>query len=259
MMLESRHAVVEDAEPFAGMGVLPHGQVVGAHSHRLGQLLYASAGVLATTTERGTWFAPADRITWTPPGFRHSHRTSGETEVRRVELPARFDLLLPARPSIFAVTPLLREALLVLSSGRPLRPGPRHRLYGLIIDELTGAPEQELYLPEPVDDRLRAVTALLRADPGSSATLAELGRSVGAGERSLSRLFRSEFGLSFRQWRTTLRIQHALVLLGDGHAVTTIAARLGWANPTSFIEAFVAAVGQTPGRYQADLRARSSR
>ena len=29
-----------------------------------------------------------------------------------------------------------------------------------------------------------------------------------------------------------------------------ISARLGWANPTSFITAFTSLVGQTPGRYQ---------
>lgn len=232
---------------------MAHGQVMGSHSHTRGQLLYPSAGALATTTERGTWLAPANRITWTPPGFEHSHRAYGETEIRRIELPVRFCRFLPSVPSVFAVSPLLREALLALSDGRPRAPGPRHRLRGLVIDELADAPPQELYLPEPVDDRLRAVTSLLHADPSNSATLRELGRATGASERVLSRLFQGELGVSFRQWRSMLRVQHALVLLGDGHAVTTVSARLGWANPTSFIEAFVAVVGETPGRYQAGL------
>ena len=131
-----------------------HGQVVESHSHTRGQLLYPSVGVLATTTHRGTWVAPADRVTWTPPGFEHSHRAYGETEIRRVELPARFCRLLPDQPSIFPVTPLLREALIALSSGRVVRSGPHRRLRGLIIDEVTGASPRDVYLPEPVDDRL---------------------------------------------------------------------------------------------------------
>ncbi|MEU5848453.1 AraC family transcriptional regulator [Saccharopolyspora shandongensis] len=254
-MLESRqHPPSGVADLLAVRGSMAHGQVVGTHSHTQGQLLYPAAGALATTTERGTWLAPANRITWTPPGFEHSHRAFGETEIRRIDLPTRFCRFLPARPSVFAVTPLLREALLALSDGHPRGPGPRHRLRGLIIDELTGAPPQELYLPEPADDRLRVVTSLLHSDPGSSATLRELGRTAGASERVLSRLFQDELGVSFRQWRSMLRVQHALVLLGDGHPVTTISSRLGWANPTSFIEAFVAVVGETPGRYQAELR-----
>ncbi|UMP04853.1 helix-turn-helix domain-containing protein [Amycolatopsis sp. EV170708-02-1] len=247
--------MLENRQPLSdtGRGTMTHGQMMGSHTHTRGQLLYPSAGALATTTERGTWLAPANRVTWTPPGFEHAHRAYGETEIRRIDLPVRFCRFLPAVPSVFAVSPLLREALLALSNGRSRASGPRHRLRGLVIDELVDAPPQELYLPEPVDDRLRAVTSLLHADPSSSATLRELGHATGASERVLSRLFQGELGVSFRQWRSMLRVQHALVLLGEDLPVTTISSRLGWANPTSFIEAFVAVVGETPGRYQAGL------
>jgi transcriptional regulator GlxA family with amidase domain len=114
-------------------------------------------------------------------------------------------------------------------------------------------PEQPLRLPEPADDRLRAVTDLLHANPADPSTLAELGRTVGASERSLSRLFHAELGMGFHQWRTLLRIQHALIHLVDGQTVTGTATLCGWANPTSFIEAFTAVLGQTPGRYQSEL------
>jgi len=53
-------------------------------------------------------------------------------------------------------------------------------------------PALQFHLPQPGDERLRDVTAILAADPGSDRTLAELGRAVGAGERTLSRLFRAE-------------------------------------------------------------------
>jgi len=35
--------------------------------------------------------------------------------------------------------------------------------------------------------------------------------------------------MSFRQWRTLLRIRRALLGLGDGSSVTDAAMRLGWA------------------------------
>jgi AraC-like DNA-binding protein len=37
--------------------------------------------------------------------------------------------------------------------------------------------------------------------------------------------------------------------LTDGLSVSQTATQLGWANPTSFIEAFTAILGQTPGRF----------
>ncbi|BDM69931.1 hypothetical protein HEK616_34180 [Streptomyces nigrescens] len=66
---------------------LPHGYHLDAHSHTHGQLVYAAAGAFTTTTERGTWIAPANRVTWTPPGFDHSHRFHGRTDARRTSSP----------------------------------------------------------------------------------------------------------------------------------------------------------------------------
>jgi AraC-like DNA-binding protein len=233
---------------------LPHGFHLDTHSHSQGQLVYPASGALATTTERGTWVAPANRVTWTPPGFEHSHRFYGRTDVRLVVVPADLCGELVAHPSVFTVGPLLREALLALTDRRETRPGAYERLRAVVIDELAETPEQSLHLPEPRDDRLRAVTDLLHADPGRAATLAELGRTAGVSERTLSRLFHTELGMSFHRWRTILRIHHALVHLTGGRSVTDTAIECGWSNPSSFIEAFTEVVGQTPGRYQADLR-----
>ncbi|GAA1104230.1 helix-turn-helix domain-containing protein [Streptomyces javensis] len=240
--------------PRSGGGWLPHGYRLDTHSHPQGQLLYAAAGALATTTARGTWVAPANRVTWTPPGFDHSHRIYGRTDARLVVIPAELCDALVAHPSVFAVSPLLREAFLALTDRREVRPGAHERLRAVVIDELTATPEQSLHLPEPRDDRLRAVTDLLHADPGRTTTLTELGRAAGASDRTLSRLFHTELGMSFHRWRTTLRIHHALVHLTDGRSVTDTATECGWSNPSSFIEAFTEVVGQTPGRYQAELR-----
>jgi AraC-like DNA-binding protein len=237
-----------------GAGRLPHGFQMDLHSHHQGQLVYAAAGALATTTERGTWVAPANRVTWTPPGFQHAHRIYGETDVRLVAIPVDLGGDLVAQPSVFAVSAVLRAVLLALTDRPETRPGAYDRLRAVAIDELVETPEQSLHLPEPRDDRLRAVTDRLHADPSHTTTLAELGRAVGASERTLSRLFHAELGMSFHRWRTLLRVHHGLIHLTAGRSVTGTAIACGWSNPTSFIEAFTEIVGQTPGRYQAELR-----
>jgi AraC-like DNA-binding protein len=241
----------------SGAGWLPHGFHMDPHSHTDGQLVYAAAGAVATTTERGTWVAPANRVTWTSPGFEHSHRFYGRTDVRLLTIPAAQCGGLAPQPQVFAVNALLREVLLALTDRDESRPGAYDRLRAVLIDELVEAPQQSLHLPEPHDDRLRAVTDLLHADPGRPATLAGLGRRAGASERTLSRLFHTELGMSFHRWRTVLRIHHALVHLSGGMSVTATATECGWSNPSSFIDAFTEVVGQTPGRYQADLGSRT--
>ncbi|MFI9389587.1 AraC family transcriptional regulator [Streptomyces bauhiniae] len=254
-MPENRQTLPESVDvPLRGAGWLPHGYHLDAHAHPHGQLVYAAAGVLATTTERGTWVAPANRVTWTPPGFAHSHRFYGRTDARILSVPPELCGELADQPSVFTVSPLLREAVLVLTDrAESRRPGAHGRLLAVVMDELSDTAEQSLHLPEPRDDRLRAVTDLLHADPARPATLAELGRAAGASERTLSRLFHTELGMSFHRWRTTLRIHHALAHLANGLSVTDTAMACGWSNPSSFIDAFTEVVGQTPGRYQAEL------
>ncbi len=244
--------VAQDGDA-AACGPLAHGEDVAAHFHDFGQLRYATSGALVTTTRAGTWVAPANRVTWVPPFEVHSSRAHGETGVRLLRVPAALAGRLPAEPSVFVASGLMREAFLAIDGDD--EPARARLLLEVVIAELTRAAPDPLRLPEPGDPRLKAVTDLLHADPASPATLAELGHRTGSSERSLSRLFAGELSMSFHQWRTLLRIQRALLDLGEGTSVTDTATRLGWANPGSFIEAFTVLVGQTPGRYRSAARA----
>ncbi|WP_328423125.1 AraC family transcriptional regulator [Micromonospora sp. NBC_00389] len=91
---------------------------------------------------------------------------------------------------------------------------------------------------------------LLRNDPADTRTLAELGRQIGAGDRTLSRQFRTDLSMTFPQWRTQLRLYHALNLLADGDPVTTVALRCGWSSTSAFIDAFRRTFGETPGAHR---------
>ena len=74
----------------------------------------------------------------------------------------------------------------------------------------------------------------------------------GRSERTLSRLFRAETGMTLPQWRARLRLQHALALLAAGEPVTSVAMACGFSSPSAFIETFRSAVGSTPGRYRVE-------
>ncbi|GAA2210240.1 helix-turn-helix transcriptional regulator [Nonomuraea monospora] len=222
--------------------------------------MYAASGVLTVHTERGTSIVPANRAAWTPAGFTHQHRAHGDTDMRIVFLASSLARLIPDRPAVFLASDLAREVLLALTGPRnydaasAYSRSARWRLLRVLVDELREADEQPLHLPEPRDDRLRAIARMLDENPAENATLDELGKRTGASTRTLSRLFRDELGMSFYEWRTQLRIYHALVLLADGHDTTQTAHACGWANPSSFIAAFTNVIGTTPGRYRTDRR-----
>lgn len=244
--------------PSGGAHLWPSGGTSPVETHHRGHLVYAARGVLVVHTELGTSVAPANRVAWTPAGFAHYHRAHGESDMRILFLPASLARHLPDRPAVFTVSDLAREALLTLTGPRnhypaagAARGAAAGRLRRVLVDELEVAREQPLQLPEPRDDRLRALARELYEDPACDASLDQLGREIGASSRTLSRLLHDELGMTFYEWRTQLRIHHALVLLADGHDVTYVANACGWANPSSFIAAFRKLVGTTPGRHRA--------
>ncbi|MFC4119584.1 AraC family transcriptional regulator [Nonomuraea zeae] len=242
-----------------GRRPLAPGTGIDAHRHDTHQIVYACRGVLSVTTGSGTWVAPANRAIWVPAGTVHEHRAHGDTDLRLVGL-TRNPLGLD-RPAVLAVAPLLRELIIAYTDDDPDRPGDhpedadpddrpgeRARLRAVLLDQLRRAPEQPLHLPTAADPRLAAVCAILHRDPADPRTLAELAAQAGTSDRTLARLCRGEFGMSFPQWRTQLRLHHALLLLADGTAVTAVAHRCGWASASAFIDVFRRAFGYTPGR-----------
>ncbi|SHK99162.1 AraC family transcriptional regulator [Actinacidiphila paucisporea] len=231
---------------------LTHRESIGWHLHDEHQLIHPSQGVLQIFTTAGTWVVPPLRGVWVPAGVAHAHQASGPTRMRTLAFPPGPGPPFTDRPTVLAVSPLLREVIISLTDEEPAparTARQRRTLEQVALDELRRVDAMPLLLPAPADDRLRAVAALLHADPADPRSLSDLGAAVGAAERTLSRLFRRELGMSFPQWRTQLRLHHSLILLAAGTTVTTTATACGYAHTSAFIEAFRQAFGTTPGRY----------
>jgi len=164
-------------------------------------------------------------------------------------VPAATNPLELDRPTVLVVSPLLRELIRAYTRTPHADSPERRRLHAVLLDELRASPQRPVHLPEPTDPRLVAVCAALRRDPADARTLAALGAAVGVGERTLTRLFRTDLGMTFPQWRTQLRLYHALRMLADGSPVTTVAHACGWASTSAFIDVFRRAYGHTPGTH----------
>lgn len=246
------------------------GDVIDRHRHDDHQLIYVSAGVLAIRTERGAWVASPDRAIWIPAGTWHEHRVYGQTVLHSVgfsttvgfsaapgvEADSEFETefekppLAAGSPTVLAANGLVRE--LIIGCTEPgLEPGEARRLRAVLRDRLRRAHTQPLSLPAARDPRLAHACGLVTDDLRRPRTLTWLARTVGTSERTLTRLFRTEFGSTYPQWRTRTRIFHAMVRLAEGAQVTETAHDCGWATTSAFIDTFVRAMGQTPGAYRA--------
>ncbi|MBZ4322433.1 AraC family transcriptional regulator [Streptomyces huiliensis] len=229
---------------------LPAGTEVDAHRHDEHQIVYAGRGVLSVTTDAGSWIAPGNRALWIPAGTVHEHRAYGDTEIHLVGLPLEDNPLSLDRPAVIGVGPLLRELILAYTEGPADPTAERLRLRAVLLDRLRRSDEQPLHVPTARDPRLAAVCAVLRDDPADPRTLAQLGAESGVSDRTLTRLCRAELGMSFPQWRTQVRLHHALRMLAEGASVSTVARHCGWASSSAFIDVFRRAFGHTPGAHR---------
>ncbi|AVV47739.1 helix-turn-helix transcriptional regulator [Streptomyces sp. ID05-04B] len=230
---------------------LAPGGAIEAHRHDDHQIVYAGRGVLVVTTDAGSWVAPGTRAIWVPAGVVHAHQAHGELELHLMGLPATDNPLGLDTPTVLAVGPLLRELIIAYTHASDDDSPERARLRAVLIDRLRVSPQEPLHLPTPATPLLRTLCDILRADPADCSTLAELGSRVGASDRTLSRLFRSDLGMTFPQWRTQLRLQRALVLLAEKEPVTVVAHRCGWSSASAFIDVFRRTFGHTPGSHPA--------
>lgn len=236
--------------PPATAGAIPlaRGGGFGPHRHPAHQLAWASRGVLALGTDGGTWLLPSSRALWIPAGIEHTVDVSADATMHSLYFPpADAPVDWPA-PTVLAIDGLLGELLGYLADP-DLPPAARARAEGVLPDLLPGAAETMLATRLPRDDRARRVARALLADPADPRTLAEWGRTVGASERTLARIFGRETGLRFDHWRTQLRVAAALPALAARTPVATVARSVGYATPSAFIAAFRRTVGTTPSRY----------
>lgn len=238
------------------------------HSHSWAQVAYCATGIMQVTAEKQaagrdqvTYIVPPSRAVWIAPGAQHA--------INVIETAAFCTLYID--PSVvplgwkdcrvMVVSPLMRELIHALDGppadsvpGAPAENGVRERmLVPLLLHELTHATTQDLGVPMPHpqsgDKRLRALCeAVLRA-PNSRTTLADWARDVGASERTVARLFRTELGASYQQWRQQAVLAHALPLLARGMPISHVAAASGYASDSAFSAMFKAALGQSPSSF----------
>lgn len=239
-----------------GLTMVVDGWEFPKHSHRKAQLLFSASGVVTVETERGVWVVPPQCAVWIPGGLPHKARST--SEVRGFGLFVEPDAVegLPKDCCSVSVSPLLQNLLEKAAGFNEYydEDGAEGRLMMVMLDELVGAPLEQLHLPIPADKRLRKLTDILLGDPASNATLETWAQRVGMSERSLSRLFSLETGMSVGRWRRQLHVITGVQLLMQGRSIQSVAFDLGYESAGAFVTMFRKAVGTPPGRFLAERR-----
>lgn len=224
------------------------GDTIPPHAHERDQVLYATHGVMRVATAREAWIVPPDRALYVPGGLKHGVAMRGRVEMRTLYIKPGVSPGLPDKPAVLEISDLLRTLILALLEEPVLyeQKGRGGLLAGLILDELTRAQHLQLVIPMPRDERLKWLCKALLDDPARPETLDEWAEEAGASTRTLSRLFSSEVGLSFTQWRQRVRFHNAMEAIVRGEPIGEVAHANGYESASAFTAAFRKALGVTP-------------
>jgi AraC-like DNA-binding protein len=229
---------------------LPLGHEIPLHMHRRGQLLHAVRGIMRVETAEAAWIVPPARAVWLPPQWPHSVTMRSHVEMRTVYIAAEACSGLPQQPVLVEISGLMRELILALLE-EPVaydEGGRGGSVARLMLTELSRLRERPLKVPMPRDARALRIARALLENSSIDHDLDRWADEAGASRRTLARLFRSETGLGFAEWRARLRAIDGLARLSDGQSVAETATSVGYASPSAFSAMIHRTLGGSPRR-----------
>lgn len=226
---------------------------VPVHSHRKCQLVLALHGAVTCNVAGHLWLVPPNCGVWIPSGVPHSNRATPNARLTYLFVDPDAHPL-PGECCILSISPMIREMTHRLAEfDLPYPPGGHERrLVQVLLEELGQMPRQSFGLPVSDHPKIAQIVRGLVADPADRSTIGDWADRLALSERSLTRLFLAETGLTFGRWRQQFHLQHALRELAAGASVQQVSLDLGYSSVTAFITMFKKAVGTSPSRYFAD-------
>lgn len=230
------------------------------HSHRRGQLVALTHGLLIVEAGSERWMFPSQRCAWIPPSCMHAARSVGGAAGSMVDLSPAACRGLPRTPCMLNSSELMFaivRRMVAWDLRQPLDAAKR-RLIAALRDEIQHPDQRPLHLIIPREKRLLSVADALLSDVGDARTMAEWAQVAGMARRTFMRAFSGEAGMSFGRWRQQARLFAALEMLARGESVTAASLAVGYDSVSAFIEMFRTMLGTTPQKYSRDMRSRPS-
>ncbi|AOJ73035.1 MULTISPECIES: helix-turn-helix domain-containing protein [Burkholderia] len=205
-------------------------------------------GVDERIDRRSAWLIPA--------GSRHEYAGLADNSQLVLDLPLG-SLAVPERlferaktiaidPGLTALVGELAARVDALSARR-LHWQAAARLCGALVGELGGASSMQ---PAAGLDFAR-IDRWLRAHLAEPLRIADLAAHCGFGMRRFHQLFCDAFGETPHRYLQRLRLDAAVVLLGDPkRSLADIAGEIGFADQSAFTHAFTKRFGLAPGRWR---------
>lgn len=186
---------------------------------------------------------------WIPAGIPHDLTVRANS----VMMPLFFEVADTAttlhEPTTIAVDRDLSTLMLAYNSAWDTAIQHSVNLGRQILALIEDQPPLPIALPMPANEAAQTIAEALRFNPGDSRSIEGLADSVHTSLRSIERSFRTETGMTLRQWRIRNRMETAAILLRSHAAVDAVSRRVGYTNVNAFRRVFQSHFGLSPTAY----------
>lgn len=224
----------------------------GFHAHKIkAQLLYAPSGCMTVTTSDKQFVLPPFRMLWIPANEIHRVNFRNIVAYRSIYFDAiDAEKYMGSSLKVLHVNPLLKAIIerICFWEWVPLN-REQENIINVFWNEMIVAPQERLELKMPYDIRFKKMVEEWTQRVSVPPMLKDLAGKIGVVEKTITRIFKKETGLSYQDWRQQWRLQRSIELLVEGNSIGEVAYILDFSSDSAFIEFFKKHTGSTPLQY----------
>jgi AraC-like DNA-binding protein len=242
-----------DLQIIAKVEKMQRGYIDKWHKHPWHQIVFPFEGILQTKVSGSQFVIPHSGMLFIPANTSHESFVMIDTKFFGIYLNPEVNIHYPQKTKAISVTPFLRELILHIHhsvANSNVSEDEISKLLDVLMDQICGGDTYDMTLILPSDRRLMQIFKALMTNPQCDTKLSGWAKLIGASERTLSRLFTKELGMSFPLWRKHLRLVSSLSQLETNASIQEIAYNVGYNSDSSFIYAFKSVFKQTPQQYR---------
>lgn len=224
------------------------------HQHSEHELLWSAAGTITLEAAGARWTIPPSHAVWIPAGLPHRVRAerNAVTYATYVSPGAVAQLddapALPNELTGIAMTAVIAE-LLHSNRNDAMPDAVRLRMQRLALDLIQPVKTAALGFRLPTSPRLHALGCDVVGNPADPRTTHALAARLGVSQKTLTRAWVRECGMTFTQWRILVRVRAGLAEIAAGRIVARAASSVGYASVGTFSEAVREVTGRSPATF----------
>lgn len=222
-------------------------KLIPFHTHSKGQLGYVEGGLAYITAQDKTFVVPARHYFWIPMGMVHELKVGvSATVLRTLYFYASDDSRneFYGKLGIYPASEVLIQMIKYTERWDERHMGKEDENFEFLVALKNLLPTLNqrslpIALPNTNHEVLQKVLIYLNENVGNRLVIANVSKHFAMSERSFTRLFQSQLGISFLQYVKTVRIIMAIELLVKTHKpISEIAYEVGYVTVGAFSDSF---------------------